>query len=359
MSLINQVLQDLDTRRAAECAGSGLPNDVRPFHVRRAAKWPLLAAAVVLLALGAGAALWYADAYLTPPPLPAPVTPSAPNVAIVPDPPLVAAAPSEPATAPVARDLPPKPLAENGSERRPTAAVTSKPVTRPPASARAQSAADPGPAVAPAAPSVRAPRSAGGMSIEKSSPSGAVGESADAEYRRAQNILNQGRTSEALDALRMALKLNAMHVAARQLLLKLLIENRRFDEADVVLREGLAQHPEQIAWAMSLARLQLDRGDLVSAGKTLEHSLPAAGGSADYQGFAGHLLQRQGRTKEAVDCYQAATRLAPLEGRWWLGLGLALEAEGRAAQAREAFSNAKASASLSADLQAYVEQKLR
>lgn len=376
MSLINQMLKDLDARRAVGATGSALPSEVRPFHPRRSSYVRMLAAAVVLLALGAGGALWYADAYLIPPPaspvLPArPIAqalpgqpPAVPEAAVQPSP---SVSPStapvalpEPAAAPAGR-VPEAPDAAPAPAHRPAAASALKPVSKPaaaPARAPATAAESP-PTAAPLLPAARSARSSGGVSIEKSSPSGNVGESAELEYRRALAVINQGRTAESLDVLRTALRLNAAHLAARQLLLKLLIENKQLDEADGVLRAGLALHPGQIAWAMSLARLQLDRGDLASAWKTLEHSLPAAGSSADYQGFAGHLLQRQGRIGEAVDCYRLATRLAPTEGRWWLGLGLVLEADGRGAPAREAFANAKASGSLGADLQAYVEQKLR
>lgn len=378
MSLINQMLKDLDARRAVGATGSALPSEVRPFHPRRSSYLRMSAAAVVLLALGAGGALWYADTYLIPPPPPAlpvlparPIAPAAPDkqpaVPEAPVPPSPSVPPStapvaspEPAAAAVSRvpDAPDaaKPAAATAPVHRPAAAPAVKPVARP---AAAPVAGESPPTAAPLVPAARSARPSGGVSIEKSSPSGNVGESAEAEYRRALAVINQGRSAESLDVLRMALRLNAAHLAARQLLLKLLIENKQLDEADGVLRAGLALHPGQIAWAMSLARLQLDRGDLASAWKTLDHSLPAAGNSADYQGFAGHLLQRQGRIGEAVDCYRLATRLAPTEGRWWLGLGLALEADGRGTPAREAFANAKASGSLGADLQAYVEQKLR
>lgn len=378
MSLINQMLQDLDQRRAADGAGAGLPNVVRPFHVRRNSRRTLLAAGAVLLVLGAGGAFWYADTYLTPSPPPVFLRPQ-PIVQTAPDkppelsetpaqpvpPPSPAAAPesgaaaaSSPPDVPDAKEMPP---AAPVPAHRPTSTSAARPVSKPVATPVRSPAvvADPVPVAASPAPVARPPRPIGAVSIEKSSPSGNVGESAEVEYRRALVILNQGRTAESLDALRMALKLNAAHLAARQLLLKLLVENKQLDEADGVLHAGLALHPGQLPWAMSLARLQLDRGDLASAWKTLENSLPIAGANADYQGFAGHLLQRQGRTREAIDCYQLATRLTPTEGRWWLGLGLALEAEGRGTQAREAFANAKASGSLSADLQAYVEQKLR
>ena len=64
-------------------------------------------------------------------------------------------------------------------------------------------------------------------------------------------------------------------------------------------------------------------------------------------------------TALAEQHYQQATRLAPGDGRWWLGLGLAFDAEGRSSEAREAFLQARQCGNLGAELMAMVEQKLR
>ena len=197
------------------------------------------------------------------------------------------------------------------------------------------------------------------MLIEKSAASGSPHERAEGEYRKAIGVLNAGRLTEAVDGLRAALRQEGAHTASRQLLFKLLVESKRLDEAADLLQEGLQSQPAQITWAMSLGRLQVDRGDLPGAWQTLQRSLPSAAHSADYQGFLAHVLQRLGRSKEAAEFYQSATRLAPGEGRWWLGLGLALESDGRSAEARDALLRAKASGTLSAELSALVEQKLR
>ena len=126
-----------------------------------------------------------------------------------------------------------------------------------------------------------------------------------------------------------------------------------------MLSEGLELQPSQIGWAMSLARLQLEQGDLAAAEHTLARSQAHAEGSADYAGFQGHLKSRQGAHRQAASHYARATRLAPNEGRWWLGLGLAQEADGRQADAKEALRRALATSSLSSELAAVAEQHLR
>jgi len=359
MSLINQMLQDLDSRHAVRGAQSGLPNDVRPLPPARPGHWPwLLVGGVCLLAL-AGALAWYGlarqgdDRRAAAPLPPLAVAPTLPPSAVVPVAP-TAVVPDAPVAGGVADPAAPKSSESEAPLRFATSLHFPQERRAAPVALTAPTNAPPPPAA-----SLATDKSAGPARIEKSAPSGSPRERAESEYRKALGGLNQGRLGEAVEGLRGALKQDALHAAARQLLLKLLLENKRFDEAMALLQEGLQLQPGQIAWAMSLARLQVDRGDLPGAWQTLQHSLPAAGNSADYQGFAAHVLQRLGRNQEAADRYQAATRLAPGEGRWWLGLGLALEAEGHPEEAREALLRAKASGTLGAELMNLVEQKLR
>lgn len=209
------------------------------------------------------------------------------------------------------------------------------------------------------APAPQSVPSTANVAVAKTPPVKSVRERAETDFQRAVTLLNGARTGEAIDLLLDVLRLDGGHVPSRQLLTRLLIEQGRTDEAMALLAEGLAAQPGQIQWAISLARLQVDRGDLAAAARTLQNSRQFAVASADYQGFAGFVAHRLGRQQEAAEHYLAATRLAPSEGRWWLGLGLSLEAGQRHAEAREAFARARASGTLNADLLAIVDQKLR
>jgi len=70
------------------------------------------------------------------------------------------------------------------------------------------------------------------------------------------------------------------------------------------------------------------------------------------------LLQRAEQHKKAIEHYQAALHLAS-SGAWQMGLGISLQAEGRLAEAQEAFGQAKISNELGPDLSTFVEQRLR
>lgn len=181
---------------------------------------------------------------------------------------------------------------------------------------------------------------------------------AESEYRKALALVQQGRVSEAVDSLNQTLQMDAQYGAARQALIGLLVESRRFVEAERRLQEGLNQDRAQPELAMTLARLQVERGDAGAAIATLERSQSAAADRADYHGFMAALLQRDGRHAEAIEHYRLALRRTP-SAIWQMGLGISLQAENRAQEARDAFSRASAANTLSPELQAFVEQRLR
>jgi MSHA biogenesis protein MshN len=182
---------------------------------------------------------------------------------------------------------------------------------------------------------------------------------AENEYRKAILLAQTGRGPEAIDGLEQALLSDARHVAARQSLIALLLENKRPDDAIRSLREGLALDPAQTGLAMILARLQVEKGNQKTALDTLNKSLPYALERADYQAFLAALLQRDKRHTEAADHYKVALRLMPGNAVWWMGLGISLQAENSDGAAQDAYRRAKELNTLAPALQTFVEEKLR
>ena len=359
MSLINDMLRNIEAKRPDDPARQNLQREIRslPPAPSGSGRWlmPLLLVAVPVL----GAAVLHANGQLLPllgmgaeAPAAAPTTPVAVPVPASPPAPVV-----------VAEE---KPIPENDLRLASNLAVLPLPAAPilavpdpvvpapPPPVPKPEVSPAPVPAVAtaPAAP-------VGPVKIEKSIVLATPRDRADAEYRRAENALAAGRTAEAIEGLRAALKLDPGYVPVRQLLLRQLLDMRKIEEAMTVLQEGLELQPAQTGWAMSLARLQLEQHDLAAADRTLARSQVYAEASADYAGFQGHLKSRQSANRAAVTHYQRATRLAPNEGRWWLGLGLAQEADGRLAEAKESMRRAIATGTLSVELSAVAEQHLR
>jgi MSHA biogenesis protein MshN len=353
MSLINKMLKDLDAR-AGQPGAAPLPADVRPVAAPERRGQVLRAALVggALLAVGAGVAGWKMM-QTAPTPTAAPAVlaaaPVAARTAVVVDMPAAApvqvvdVAPAVPAPAPE-----PEPAPEPTPEPTPTPA---------PAPAPAPKRVRP---VAPAPTAKPAPRT---VSVAKNTPAvPAAGRTdtpsqrAENAYRRALGVLEDGRVTEAIATLQAGLQIDPRHEAARQTLVGLLIEAGRPDDAMRQLQAALAIDARQPALAMLLARLQLERGG--PAIDTLTRTLPYAAGNGEYHAFLAGVLQREGRVHEAADHYQAALKRSPGNGVWWMGLGIALQADKRDAESRAAFMQAQASGTLSPELQAFVERRL-
>jgi MSHA biogenesis protein MshN len=360
MSLINDMLRNIEAKRPDDPARKNLQREIRslPAAPTGSGRWLKPLALVVALLLGV--AIWQAngpwllvpDIETAPPPTPAAVpasmaAPLPPSPAVIVDEKKELGPESDLRMAPnlSALPLPAAPVLSVPDPVVPATAV---------ASAKPEVASAPAPMlqVAPAAP-------IGPVKIEKSPVLATPRDRADAEYRRAENALASGRSAEAVEGLRAALKQDPGYVQVRQLLLRQLLDMRKIEEAMTVLQEGLELQPAQTGWAMSLARLQLEQNDVAAADRTLARSQVYAEASADYAGFQGHLKSRLGTTRAAVTHYQRATRLAPNEGRWWLGLGLAQEVDGRAVEAKESLRRAIATGTLSVELSAVAEQHLR
>jgi MSHA biogenesis protein MshN len=200
--------------------------------------------------------------------------------------------------------------------------------------------------------------------VPVTSPSGAVkqvsqAQQADAEFHKATVFMQQGRSVEAQAGFEAALRAEAGLDAARHALVTLLLEGKRNTEAEQVLQDGLKVRPANSGYAMLLARLQVQRGELDQAIVTLALTLPYAVQQADYQAFYAALLQRRARHKEAVEHYQVALKASPNSGVWLMGCGISLQALGKNDEAKEAFAHALSSKTLSPELQAFVQQKMK
>ena len=178
-------------------------------------------------------------------------------------------------------------------------------------------------------------------------------------FRQANEFLQQGEAARAMDGFAQVLLQDPLHDSARQALVTLLLRAKKNSEVERLLGERIALAPNHAAFAMTLARLQADRGDTEAAIDTLRATLPSVRANASYHATLAALLARREQHAQAVTQYQAALRLSPQAGVWWMGLGMSLQATGNVADAREALRRARASGDLSPEVAAYVDQRLK
>jgi MSHA biogenesis protein MshN len=356
MSFINQMLRDLDARAAGKQDRSGLPPRLRPLPPPtppRLQPWHLLALGIGVGALSAGIAIYL---LLTAKPAPPPAPPVLPPVVIAPP----AMPPAEPPVPTDSGEMKISTLLAQTQTPAEAGTLPPPPAAKPPsasAAAKPPGAIKPAPPVPPAAPSAQA--ASPDAQIDKRPKGGQGREMAEAEYRKGMQEVQRGDNAAALAPFQRALEFDPAFARARQALLSVLVGARQWAEAQQAAQRGLALDPAQTGWAMILARLQLEQGDAAGAVATLEKHAAYAHADADYQGLFAYLLQKQQRPAEAAEHFRAAVGLRPGEGRWWFGLGLALEGAGRGGEAKEAYAKARAAGNLPADLGAAVEQKLK
>lgn len=177
-------------------------------------------------------------------------------------------------------------------------------------------------------------------------------------YQQAISYLQQGRVAEAQDQLVSVLELYPQHDDARQTLVGLLVDNKRLDQAVQVLKSGLQLTPNHGGYAQTLARLQLDAGLAEDALRTLEVHSANVQQSDAYYALMAVVLQKTGQHAQAIARYQQALSRGATTPVWLIGMAVSLQAEGRAAEAKQAYQQAQTS-QLSPELALFVAQRLK
>ncbi len=179
----------------------------------------------------------------------------------------------------------------------------------------------------------QAGRQASGAAAAPAAPS------AQASLRNASARHAAGDTDAAILLLEKHLVGDADAVSVRRALVALLVTRTRYDKATEVLAEGLRRDPRDAEMAMVMSNLMVRAGDTLLAVKLLESS-SGDGAAPAVNAQLARLLMQAGRPAESVAYWVKALGQGGGVSDWWLGLALALDAQGRSAEAREAFSRA-------------------
>ena len=183
-------------------------------------------------------------------------------------------------------------------------------------------------------------------------------EHAQNAYQEGQRHHIERNYPEAERSWRSALAWDAQHRPAREQLVTLLLATGRAADAQELLEQGMAIAPGYPTFALILARVQVERGQETEALAMLELASSRTNGDVDISAFIATLHQRAGRHAEAAQRFQQVLAGRPLEGRWWVGLAISLEAQQNWQAARVAYARAMNGTSLTAELMRYTEQRM-
>ncbi len=345
MSLINDMLRDLDARRQPPGGLDALA--LQGVGSSHAVAVPVLPLGRLLLVIGLVVGVAMGGLYAWTPGNPVvpefapPVVPSSPPLHTAPAPVLVEAVSPVPQETPVE----PRDTHVHGAESAPR-----EPLPKAPLPAVAHKA----PAVISTAPVTTADAaSVSRTRVRTLTPA----EQARQAFEQGAAALRQGQPRRAEDLLREALALQPGHSQARLALASLQLRLQRPDEALALLAAGLVLEPRSVELARLRGHLLLQQDRLQEARRVLETAATDAGQRADYQALLGTLYQRLGEHEQAVNRYRQALRLQPDQGLWWMGLGVSLEQTHQGGAAREAFRTALGYP-LSPALQQYIQGRL-
>jgi len=177
-------------------------------------------------------------------------------------------------------------------------------------------------------------------------------------YRHAVNLLQQGRVVETLEELHKSLATDSGNIKARQMLISLLLESKRSDEALELLQDGVKRYPQNIDFIKTLARLKVDSGDDAGARNILENGMAYSGQDAEYHAFYASLLQRNSQHDKAIEHYLIALQSSPGMPAWLVGVGISLQAVNKFNDASSAYKRAQDTGQLNPQLSQFVEQRL-
>lgn len=177
-------------------------------------------------------------------------------------------------------------------------------------------------------------------------------------YQKARSLLSNGRLAEAESELRQILASHSTHLSARELLAGLLIRDGRQAEANRIVDEGLKIKPDQPGLALIKARLLSESGQTAQAVSLLERTLPAGKNAVIHLSTLGALYQQQGDHEKAVQSYKAVLEIQPELASAWVGAGISLESLGEYKRALGAYQQAAQSRDLSRVLSKYVKQRM-
>lgn len=177
-------------------------------------------------------------------------------------------------------------------------------------------------------------------------------------YQHALDLALSGQNSEAISVLTQLVMSEPSNQKAREYLANLLMLHGKKMEAANLLDEGIRVSPEDSKLYEMKAKLLVEQGRVAEALLLLQKKSPQIENDPEYYAFIAALYQRQGKTDLAAKLYRKLLSLQSSNAKWWIGLGIALDALGDHTQAFDAFSNANSIGNLSPDLKDFLENRL-
>ncbi|MEL7450341.1 MAG: tetratricopeptide repeat protein [Pseudomonadota bacterium] len=348
MSLINDILRDLEDRRSGATPTDGLAGLSAVPRVATRRRSLRVAGLATMLVAGSAGAVWYNEAALLP-----------------------ATAPETPAKAPMAQTsiatvTAPAPVEVPAAQTRSTgrllglsSSLSQAPVRRVAAAPAAATPAKPKATVASAEPQ-QAPATQPSRSEPEPTPAPvmSVAEAPIDHLAAGLYALSQGDGAEAETNFRVLVSNDASDTDAWLNLAAAQRQQGKNAKAQGTLSDALAGAARPALIAQAIARDLLDRGSDAEALSILQGYRPTSPLDPIHDAYIAAVLQRVGQYGEAADIYRTVLAIRPEAADWWVGLAISEEALGRHQAAIKAYRRARNIGHLDDALARYTEQRI-
>ncbi len=185
------------------------------------------------------------------------------------------------------------------------------------------------------------------------------GELAQQKIKRAEQALASNNVVKAEGLFEDVLLIIPEHKSARKQLAALWFGRKAFTPALNLLSQGIALSPTDTEFRMMQARIYLQQNRTIKAFNVL-NTLSQVNDVAniEYQSLRASIAQQLNEFTAAAEAYKALTDIEPLTGRWWLGLAVAHDSNSEFKQASFAYKEALTKMGLSDSAESFVRQRM-
>lgn len=181
----------------------------------------------------------------------------------------------------------------------------------------------------------------------------------ESQYQEALDLVSQNKITEAIQLLEEVIVAAPDAETARTTLATLLLQIDDNAEAAEVSKEGLALQPTNIKMTELYARALVNQNQPEQALQILLKNARGVSNNPDYTALLALVYERLNHFSEAANLYQKLLSQEPNNPRWLVGVAVSLEQMGDNNKALEAYEKARASNQLPHELLNFVINRIQ
>lgn len=182
-------------------------------------------------------------------------------------------------------------------------------------------------------------------------------ELAEQKFKQAEQALLLNQVQKAESLFEEVLLLTPQNNQARQQLAALWFGRQDYQAAINLLQQGISQAPNNIDFRLMQARIFQRQGNFRGAYDVLREKAQTP--NVDYQALLANAAQQSQQFSAAIDAYQFLVQAQPQQAKWLLGLAVAYDSNSQFEQALLAYKQAVQQGGLSATTLNFAKQRLQ